>query len=421
MPRGGDAGAKLEEGSTLMAVRKRTWTTRKGERREAWAVAYTDQSGARRLKTFERMREAVAFEATAAVEVRAGLHVPDSVSVTVEAAGKLWLETGKVAGLEATTLNQYRQHLNLHLVPFIGGLKLTALSVPVVRAFEDQLRAEGRSPAMVRKVLVSLGSLLADAQERGLVARNVVRDLRGGRKGKERRQDARHKGRLKVGKDIPSPTEIKAFVGALQGRWRPLLLTAVFTGCRASELRGLRWADVDLERRTITISQRADAAGEIGSPKSASGARTLPIPPLVANSLKEWSIACPKGPLGLVFPNPSGQVQAYKLIRDLGLIPTWVRAGISVAKLDEKGQPVVDKEGEPILTARYPGLHALRHFYASWLINPTSAGGLGLPLKVVSERLGHSSIRLTADVYGHLFPTDDDSEQMAAAERALLG
>src|SRR5690606_5278051 len=105
------------------------------------------------------------------------------------------------------------------------------------------------SPAMVRKVLVSLGSLLADAQERGLIIRNAVREkARTRQKGRDKRQEKRQKGRLKIGVDIPTREEIKAIVGALSGRWRPLLLTAIFTGLRASELRGLRWKDVDLDK-----------------------------------------------------------------------------------------------------------------------------------------------------------------------------
>ena len=70
--------------------------------------------------------------------------------------------------------------------------------------------------------------------------------------------------------------------------------------------------------------------------------------------------------------------------------------------------------------AKYTGLHALRHFYASWCINRKADGGLELPPKVVQERLGHSTIAMTLDVYGHLFPRHDDSEELAAAERALL-
>jgi integrase len=250
------------------------------------------------------------------------------------------------------------------------------------------------------------GSLIADAQERGLVARNLVRDMRGRRKGKASRQEKRHKGRLKVGVDIPTPAEIRAIVEAVKGRWRPILLTAIFSGLRASELRGLRWQDVDLERRELRVCQRADKFGVIGPPKSISGERTVPVPPLVANTLKEWRLACPKGELGLVFPTGTGSVEGLTNIVQRGFMPAQVRAGV-----------VVVEQGK----AKYSGFHALRHFYASWCINRPQDGGLGLPAKVVQERLGHATITLTLDVYGHLFPRGNDADEMAAAERALLG
>ena len=72
-------------------------------------------------------------------------------------------------------------------------------------------------------------------------------------------------------------------------------------------------------------------------------------------------------------------------------------------------------------TAKYTGLHTLRHFYASWLINRREDGGLGLTPKLVQERLGHSTIGMTFDVYGHLFPRGDDGAGLAAAEKCLLG
>ena len=78
---------------------------------------------------------------------------------------------------------------------------------------------------------------------------------------------------------------------------------------------------------------------------------------------------------------------------------------------------VVTKAGR----AKYSGLHALRHFYASWCINRRADGGLELPIKVVQARLGHAGIQITADRYGHLFPRSDDTAELAAAERAFLG
>ncbi|WP_419694941.1 tyrosine-type recombinase/integrase [Mesorhizobium muleiense] len=411
-----------------MSIRKRTWITARGEEKTSWVVDYVDVKGTRRLKTFAKKKEADQFGATAKVEVRDGSHVAESASVTVTRAAEGWLTHSAGKGLERGTLAQYRQLKTLHIDPFIGTEKLTTLTVARIRTLEDELRDAGRSASMIRKVLVAFGSILADAQESGLVGRNVARDMKSNRsKGVERRQERRHKGRLTVGVDIPAPDEVKALVGALSGRWRPLLLTAIFTGLRASELRGLRWVDVELDRRAIHVRQRADRFNEIGPPKSEAGEREVPLPPIVVNTLREWKLVCPRRDTGkndaegepitaldFAFPNLRGKVEAIGNIVRRGLQPAQIKAGVTV----DTGK--VNEKGEPILVAKYPGLHALRHFYASWCINRQADGGLGLPIKVVQERLGHSSIILTSDRYGHLFPRGDDEAEMAAAERSLL-
>jgi integrase len=388
----------------VMSTRKRTWTTSAGDAREAWIADYSDGAGERHIATFERKKDAEAFLASVKVDVSKGIHVAPSKSVTVAEACGLWLQSGENNGLERATLDSYRQHTSLHIIPFLGSSKLSALTTAGIRHFEDTLRAKGRSPVMARRVLTSLGSMLADAQERGLVAQNVVRSLRAGRRGKDR-VERRQNGKLKVGVDIPTNAEIKAIVDALKGRWRPLILTAIFTGLRASELRGLRWADVDLKKAELHVRQRADRYNVIGQPKSHSGERTVPMLPLLVNTLREWRLACPKGELDLVFPNGAGKIENHQNILARGYFPAQEAAG------------VVTKEG----TAKYTGLHALRHWFASWCINRKADGGLELPLKVVQERLGHSTVVLTSDRYGHLFPRGDDSSELAAAERALLG
>lgn len=408
-----------------MSVRRRTWTTPKGVEKSAWVVDYVDTKGKRRQKTFAKKKEADQYAATASVEVREGVHVADSASVTVEKAAEFWIKDGERQGLERSTLDQRRQHVDLHIKPLIGSTLLSRLTVPAARAFQDELRETGRSPAMVRKVMTSLSSIMSDAMERGLASRNPVREMKAKRSGgREKAQEKRQKGKLKIGVDIPTREEAKAFVNTLDGRWRALLLTAIFTGMRASELRGLRWSSVDLDKRQIHVVERADRFNDMGRPKSAAGERFIPIPPMVANALKEWKLACPKLKieengqkryvLDLVFPNGKGKVESLANIINRGLWPMMIKAGIAV----ETGE--VDKKGKPILKAKYTGMHALRHFYASWCINRKEDGGLGLPPKVVQERLGHSTIAMTLDTYGHLFPRGDDTEEMAAAETALL-
>jgi integrase len=392
-----------------VSVRKRTWKSPNGEPKEAWVVDYVDQRGERHLKTFARKRDADAHHAVVGAAVRAGTHTADRNSATVGEAAKLWLASCEAAGLERTSLDSYRQSVELRIVPILGALRLSQLTVPLVRSFEDRLTADGAAPVMVRRTRILLGALIADAQERGLVAQNVVRSLRTSRRGKDASGERRRKSKLKIGVDIPTPAEMRAIIAKLPeideaARFRPLLLTAIFTGLRASELRGLRWADVDLKRGELHVHQRADRYGEIGRPKSEAGERTVPLPPMLVSVLTRHRLACPIGELGLVLPNSKGGIEHRSIVVKRGFHPAQIAAG------------VVDQHGG----AKYPGLHALRHFYASWCINRRVDGGLELPLKVVQARLGHSSIQMTADTYGHLFPRGDDGAELAAAEQAFL-
>jgi integrase len=180
-------------------------------------------------------------------------------------------------------------------------------------------------------------------------------------------------------------------------------LTAIFTGLRASELRGLRWADVDLKKGELHVRQRADRYNAIGAPKSESGERTVPLPPIVANALRELKLI--RTDTDIVFVSSRGHIRNHSNIVKYALIPAQIAAGVA----------------KPDGTAKYTGLHALRHFYASWCINRREDGGLGLTPKLVQERLGHSTIGMTLDVYGHLFPRGDDGSELAAAEKSLLG
>jgi integrase len=362
-------------------------------------VDYFDQQGKRHNKTFAREKDAKEWRDRTVVEIKDGVHTPPADSITVVEAGELWLTQGKTEGLEYGTLKAYEQHLRLHITPFIGRVKLAHLSPAHVQRLRDKLIEEGRSRAMARRVVSSLGALLSSAMSYGKAARNVVHDAARLRKGRDHRLDSRHEKKLEVGIDIPTKDEIRAMLNAAEGRWRPLVVTAVFTGLRASELRGLTWNDVDLEAETLTVRQRADHWNAIGSPKSAAGKRTVPLAPIVVNTLKEWKLACPKGEHNLVFPNTVGKIERHGTIRRFGLGPLQAKAGITT----DRHRP------------KY-GLHALRHAAASLFIEE------GWSTKRVQAVMGHSSIQMTFNVYGHLFPSpDDDREAMRRLQARLVG
>jgi integrase len=381
-----------------MSVRKRSWTTESGEDKTAWVVDYSSQ-GQRRLKTFLKKRDADAYHAQIKTEIRQGIH--SAGSTTIAAAGEDWLASRTAAGLERSTLQAYEGILKLHVTPLIGSLKLADLTLPKLRKFEDELR-KAVSAAMTKKILACLSGILADAQERGNVVLNVMLTRR-----RKNGHEARHKERAEIGRDIPTVAEIKNLIAHLdpRGRERALLLTAIFTGLRASELRGLRWQDVHFANAEIHVRQRADRYAQIGNLKSGAGRRTVPLLPMLVSALREWKLACPPSPGDLVFPGRGGgDPLALQTIVTQHWHPAQMRAGL------------IDATGRP----KYSGFHALRHFYASWCINRRADGGLELPLKVVQGRLGHSSIAMTGDVYGHLFPRADDAAEMLRAEQAFL-
>ena len=233
---------------------------------------------------------------------------------------------------------RYRQHA-AHINAHIGNHKLASLTAPGINKLrEDLLQAMSRP--MARKVLGSLKSLLRHAQNRGNVAQNVALAVK-------IKANPRDKKRLEIGVDIPTTDEIKAILAA-SGRSRPLLLVAIFAGLRSSELRGMRWSDVDLKHGVLHVRQRADRYGIIGKPKSKAGQRTVPLGPEVVRALKEWKVQCPNsGAHRLVFPTPSGN--------GIALHNNTVRAFIAAVR----AAGLVDKNGAP----KYSGLHVLRHFF----------------------------------------------------------
>jgi integrase len=400
-----------------MSVRKRTWKTAKGETKEAWIVDYL-LNGVRHQKTFLRKKEADAWAMTMKIEVRNGVHVPDSKSITVKEAGERWIAAAKQDGLEASTIINYQQHLKLHILPYLGSVKLSQLSVSHVQELMTRLREgtspfnEKRSAAMVRKIRASLGSILVAAR----MPHNVVREFSEQSKSRRRRErhlEDRHREEIV----IPTMAEIKAICDAAQGRWRPFLLTATFTGLRCSELRGLEWSGVDFEKGEIRVRQRADRYGKIGKPKSKAGFRTVPVPVQVLDVLRQWKIECPPGPKGklFVFPNGKGKIETYANIIARGLIPTVLRAGVADVVKDADGKVVLDDNGKPRMSPRYTGMHVFRHFFASWCIGRKIDGGRELPAKLVQTWLGHSSISMTLDVYGHLLPRGDDAAELTEA------
>lgn len=408
-----------------MSVRKRTWQPKKGRQKEAWIVDYKDLNGDRRQKTFNLKKDADRHWDQVKAELRDGIHVAERETITVAEAGDNWITDCEVEHeLERSTIDAYKTHLELHIKPFLGRVLLTKLTIPVIKAFQDRLRKAGRSANLIKRLTVDLGAIIAVAQDRGYIGRNVVYEMNTRTRSKKKRaNEGRRKRKVVVGIDIPTPAEISLMTNACTDKQRPFFFTLIFTGMRSSEIRALPWSAVNFENHTITVMQRIDKYGVIGWPKTEDGQRTIPVPPVVINILREWKLRCPKSSLDLVFPTATGEAQNHSNVVKRLLHPIQVKAELTVEKRTVPAvEAEIGEEGEEevVTLAKYTGLHALRHFFASWCINRKSAGGLELPPKDVQERMGHSSIQQTMDTYGHLFPDKDETESLAAASNILL-
>ena len=375
----------------MAIVRKRMLPS--GEIR--WIADYVDVKGTRRAKQFEKRKDADAYLIGVRGDLQRGVHVAPGASITVKEAGSIWIERGKRDRLVESTIRQYEQHLDHHIEPELGDIRLSELTTPRVTEFADTM-LKTRSRALTRKILVSLRSLIDEAIRRGYAGHNPAKPVK---------LRASHD-EIGEGDDVEMPTkdELKTLLTAVAGKWRPLIITAAFTGMRASELRALDWDHVDLKAGVIRVRRRVDAWGTFGPPKSKAGKRDIPLPSLVVKMLREWRLACPQGDdnkLDLVFPSATGGVLAHAVILKDIFYPLQVAAGVT------KGV-----DGEKV--AKY-GLHALRH----------AAVSLWIEKKLTPKRIqilaGHSSIRVTFDIYGHLFEAGEgDQDAMSEIEARLL-
>ena len=186
--------------------------------------------------------------------------------------------------------------------------------------------------------------------------------------------------------------------------WHALVVTAVFSGLRASELRALTWDRVKFNsnKMTIEVRCRADRWNVIKDlTKSRSGNRDVAVLiPLAVNTLRAWQKECPKGAQNLVFPNGRGNVETLPAIHNRILKPLQESVGIV----------------SPTTKGPKYGMHSFRHVAASLWITE-----MKYDPKRVQTLMGHSTIAMTLDTYTHLWKAaeDDDSEAVRKVEKAL--
>ena len=378
-------------------------------RRGRWVVDFRDQDGNRRWETFETRKQADNALSERVKQLKRGTyHAPAELPTFKEVAGD-WLATK--AGHRVSSYAQWQAHLDLHLLPALGPLRLDQIRVEHIEAFREDRRRAGLAPQTVNKLLTTAAAVFKYAGRRELIDRNPAAVAERCRRGADElslenpEQDAAGD-RSKVRPDeVLSPQEAARLVAeADPGFFRTYFLASVLTGARVGELTALTWDDVDLTTGTIAIRRSVSWARvrtaeksnggtkpRFYEPKTRSSRRTVPLAPELLSALKRWKLACPKGPLNLVFPTEEGTPKHRSTITHRGLRPALKRAGL-----------------------RKVTLHSLRHSFASALIMQ------GSPVTEVGHLLGHSSPTVTLSVYSHWF-RDVKTDAVATLAKAVCG
>ncbi len=352
------------------------------KRDNRWVVDYRDHTGRRHIeKRFKTRKEAEHRLRTIQQDIDQGSYeAPTGARRFDELADAF--EIGHIAvQLRATTARDYRTNLRLHVLPYFTCRKLRGITRDTVDQFRRHLLEKGTGRRTVNKCITLLAGMFVFAVERDWMVRNPAARFK--------KLPAESDPRDDVDESILSPAEIRLLVNAAEGRWRLIILTAVTTGLREGELLGLRWQDVSLSRRRIHVRQQY-TDGRFSKPKTKASRRAVDMPTVLAHELTAWKLACPKGPEDLVFPNGAGNPESHGNLLSRGYYPALRRAGV-----------------------RRINFHALRHCYASLLI------ANGEHPKRIQALMGHSTIRITFDTYGHLIEDPEDDVADALANRVF--
>ncbi len=347
------------------------------------AFVYSPRDGRKVRKTFARLAEAKSWRADAKRSVDHGTLRTPTRRMLGEAAAD-WLagaEAGDIRNrsgqvYKPATLRGYRQALDTYLLPILSGRKLNTVTTADLQELVDRWQGEGQSASTIRNSIKPLQALYRRARSREGLPINPTHDL-----------------------ELPAaaPKEVEIIAPEIASQMlatapeqdRALWATALYAGLRYGELRALRWGAVDLAGGTIRVRESWDAKEGSIAPKTRTSQRTTPMPGVLRDQLMDRRLAIEGvGDDALIFgPAPDRPFHANVVYRRSDL--AWKRAGLGRLRL-----------------------HQARHTYASFMI------AAGINAKALSTFMGHSSIKVTFDLYGHLMP-GTEAESAALLDRFL--
>ena len=335
-----------------------------------YRVRYRGLDRRERSKTFSKKVDAERFASIVQADLARGRWVaPERGRRTFEHYAKLWLKT---LDCTAKTQESYGSLLNKWLLPSFGSFEVQQISWSSIEKFKANMLTSGASPKTVTNALNVLTPILNTAVRDGALFTNPAREVR------------KPRTRTESAAKFESASTIKALAEFIGGPDGLLVLFAGFTGLRAGECAGLQVGDLDLMRGRVTVQRsvsEAHGGSHLSLPKNGK-VRTVAIPSFLRDHLVEHlrSNGVDGDKSAQVFTNRSGGVFRHSNFYKRVFRPAVREFGLEGFRF-----------------------HDLRHSYAAMLIAAD-----GHP-RAIMERRGHSSIQITLDTYGHLFPGLDEA------------
>lgn len=318
-----------------------------------------------RLKEARTKREADSALIKLLREIDTGMAVEPS-RITVGEFLERWLATEATNRVRATTLESYARMVHLHIVPLLGQRKLQSIRPTDIVDFYGHLT----SPATAKNCRAVLSGAMKTAVRWGWIYANPVRDV----------SPPAYK--AEAG-DAWTSDECKAFLAAVEGkRWALAYRVVLGTGLRLGELVDLRWADIDLPNKRLTVSRTAVWVARVYSsnPPKSGQSREITLGADTLTALRQQHTRVRED-----------QMRAEQWTNEDRAFPNL--RGMVVRRDTLGGQFARDVRQTGVRPIRF---HDLRHTHATLLLEA------GVPIKTVSDRLGHANIGITADVYQHI-------------------
>lgn len=377
----------------MASVAKREWKGTKGEDLSAWVVRYTDEKGKRRLKTFDKKKDADRYRMQIENEIEAGVHVADADAISFKVAADLWMRDGERRNKEtgaptASTLKTFEWALRMHLLPLFGSVKINVLSAESVQAFLDA-RTMTTPYDTLRCFRLILTQVIQFCVRTKRLKRNVIRDEKVKLPGRAKRVV------------LPSKADIEALLEVLRERSkgeqvlaflqrRAFVSLALFGGMRMGEICALKWEQVHFDRSLIEVRHSFSRLNGLKGPKTEAGVRDVPMVRPVREALQELFAHTRNKAEGFCFLTKTGAPFYTATVHAIIWKPLLERAG-----LIDPPRGAKTRHGRPKFH-----FHSLRHAAVSLLIAE------GLPSVNIARFVGHSSATTTLMIYGHLFPED---------------